>query len=76
MAIIRSSERIVIPERGARLGNFGVVDVNANETWVIASEWMQTHGPNYVMPVDNKYGSDNSVYVSKILWNLPNALKP
>ncbi|WP_298868616.1 exo-alpha-sialidase [uncultured Gimesia sp.] len=76
IAIIRSSERIVIPERGARLGNFGIVDVNANETWVIASEWMQTHGPNYVMPVDNKYGSDNSVFVSKILWSQPNALKP
>lgn len=75
MAIIRSSERTLVPERGARLGNFGVVDVNANETWVIVSEWMQTHGPNYVMPVDNKYGSDNSVYVSKILWNQPNTLK-
>lgn len=75
MAIIRNSERILVPERGARLGNFGVVDVNANETWVIVSEWMQTHGPNYIMPADNKYGADNSVYVSKILWNQPNTLK-
>jgi len=74
MAIIRSSERVLVPERGARLGNFGVVDVNKNETWVIVSEWMQRHGPDYVMPVDNKYGSDNSVYVSKILWNRPNRL--
>lgn len=72
MAIIRSSERVLVPERGARLGNFGVVDVNENETWVIVSEWMQRHGPDYVMPVDNKYGSDNSVYVSKILWSKPN----
>jgi len=75
MAIIRSSERIVVPERGARLGNFGVVDVNPNETWIIASEWMQTHGPNYVMPVDNSYGADNSVHVSKILWNQPNTIR-
>ncbi|MEQ8638198.1 sialidase family protein [Gimesia maris] len=74
MAIIRDSERILVPERGARLGNFGVVDVNENETWVIVTEWMQRFGPDYIMPVDNKYGSDNSVYVSKILWKRPNQL--
>lgn len=74
MAIIRDSERILVPERGARLGNFGVVDVNENETWVIVTEWMQRFGPDYVMPVDNKYGSDNSVYVSKILWKRANKL--
>ncbi|MCA9005545.1 MAG: exo-alpha-sialidase [Planctomycetaceae bacterium] len=74
MAIIRDSERILVPERGARLGNFGVVDVNENETWVIVTEWMQRFGPDYIIPVDNKYGSDNSVYVSKILWKRPNQL--
>ncbi|WP_417377807.1 sialidase family protein [Gimesia sp.] len=74
MAIIRDSERILVPERGARLGNFGVVDVNEDETWVIVTEWMQRFGPDYVMPVNNKYGSDNSVYVSKILWKKPNRL--
>ncbi len=74
MAIIRDSERILVPERGARLGNFGVVDVNENETWVIVTEWMQRFGPDYIMPVDNKYGSDNSVYVSKILWKRANKL--
>ena len=74
MAVIRDSEYILVPERGARLGNFGVVDVNENETWVIVTEWMQRFGPDYVMPVDNKYGADNSVYVSKILWKKPNRL--
>lgn len=74
MAVIRDSECILVPERGARLGNFGVVDVNENETWVIVTEWMQRFGPDYVMPVDNKYGADNSVYVSKILWKKPNRL--
>lgn len=74
MAIIGDSERILVPDRGARLGNFGVVDVNENETWVIVTEWMQRNGPDYVMPVDNKYGSDNSVFVSKLLWKKPNRL--
>ncbi len=33
--VIRSTERILIPERGAGLGNaFGVTEVNEHETWV------------------------------------------
>ncbi|MEQ9407562.1 MAG: exo-alpha-sialidase [Fuerstiella sp.] len=71
--IIRSTERILVPERGARLGNFGVATVSPNETWVTVTEWMQTWGPNYVMPVDNKYGADNSIHIAKIKWNGPSA---
>ena len=74
MAVIRSSERVLVPQRGARLGNFGVTDVGPSETWVVVSEWMQTRGPNFIIPVDNKYGADNSVFVSKIKWNRPNSL--
>jgi len=67
--LLRKTEQILIPERGARLGNFGVVDVSRNETWVIAAEWMQPRPPRG-MP--EKYGSDNSVFVAKIRWNHPN----
>jgi hypothetical protein len=34
---------------------------------------MQTKGPHIVIPPDNKYGADNSVYVARILWEEPNA---
>ena len=37
------------------------------------AQWMQTWGPNIVIPPDNKYGADNSVYVARILWDQPNA---
>lgn len=72
LCVIRSTERILVPERGARLGNFGVTEVNENETWVTVAEWMQTWGPNIIIPPDNKYGSDNSVYVARIRWQRPN----
>ena len=72
--VIRSTERVLVPERGARLGNFAVSDVNKNETWVSVAEWMQRKGPDYVIPVDNELGADNSVYVAKIKWHEPNAL--
>ena len=72
LRVIRKTERILVPERGARLGNFGVTDVSPEETWVTVSEWMQTWGPNYVMKVNNKYGSDGSVFVARIHWSRPN----
>ncbi|WP_209329682.1 sialidase family protein [Lunatimonas salinarum] len=65
MVIIRETERILVPERGARLGNFGVTEISPEETWVTVSEWMQPEG------VD-KYGSDGSVFVARVRWNLPN----
>lgn len=73
LCVIRATERVLIPERGARLGNFGVTDVNENETWVTDAEWMQTWPPHYIMPPDNPYGADNSVYAARILWTKPNS---
>jgi lysophospholipase L1-like esterase len=61
LCILRATERILIPERGARLGNFAVTKVNDNETWVTVAEWMQPVGCE-------KYGSDNSIYVARIQW--------
>jgi hypothetical protein len=66
MAVIRETEQILVPERGARLGNFGVTDVTPDETWVTVSDWMQPRG------VD-KYGS-HGVFVARIQWNRPNGL--
>jgi hypothetical protein len=74
LRVLRETERILVPERGARLGNFGVTDVSAGETWVTVAEWMQTWGPNYVMPVDNPHGSDGSVWIARIQWDRENRL--
>lgn len=72
LQVIRSTEQVLIPERGARLGNFGVAEVTPSETWVVASEWMQTwRSPSHVMPVDNPYGADNSIHIAKIKWDGP-----
>ena len=45
LVVIRDTERIIIPETGTRMGNFGIVDVSPGETWVITTEWMQPHRP-------------------------------
>lgn len=73
LRVIRNTERVLVPERGARLGNFGVTEVNEHETWVTVAEWMQTWGPkasDYSIPM--KYGSNNAVFAARIIWEKPN----
>lgn len=65
LCVIRETEQALVPQRGARLGNFGVTHVSPAETWVTVAEWMQPRGCE-------KYGSDGSVYVARIHWNRPN----
>jgi hypothetical protein len=65
LRVLRKTERILVPERGARLGNFGVTDVSRDETWVTVSEWMQPEGVE-------KYGSEGAVFAARIHWNKPN----
>jgi hypothetical protein len=67
LQVIRHTEQALVPERGARLGNFGVIDISPEETWVTVSEWMQPKGVE-------KYGSDGSVYAARIQWDKPNGL--
>ncbi len=61
LCVVRETERILVPEHGARLGNFGVAQVSDDETWVTAAEWMQPAGCE-------QHGSDNTVFVARILW--------
>lgn len=67
LVVIRKTERELVPNRGARLGNFSVCNVNQDETWISVSEWMQP---------DNceQYGSDNTIWVARIKWSEPNNL--
>ncbi|MDO6438995.1 exo-alpha-sialidase [Cyclobacterium sp. 1_MG-2023] len=67
LSVIRKTEKILVPERGARLGNFGITDISPNETWVTVSEWMQPSGVE-------KHGSDGSIFIARIHWDQPNKL--
>lgn len=67
LCILRDTERILVPEAGARLGNFGVTQFSPEETWVTVTEWMQPRGVE-------KYGSDNRVFVARLIWSEPNEL--
>lgn len=62
LRVQRATERVLIPEKGARLGNFGVTVVSSEETWVTVTEWMQPEGVE-------KHGSDNRIWVAKLVWD-------
>jgi hypothetical protein len=59
MRLLRDTEVEIVPEKGARLGNFGVTSYKNGGALIMAAEWMQPIGCE-------KYGSDNNIYLSKI----------
>jgi hypothetical protein len=69
LQIIRASEKVVVPERGAELGNFGACSINENESWVTVSEGM-------FMKDSKARGAEGATLVARILWSKPNLPNP
>jgi hypothetical protein len=67
LCLLRDSERILVPELGARLGNFQVTDVNDNEAWVTVAEWMQYGGKPDEWQQCAKYGSNNTLWRARVI---------
>lgn len=66
LVVLRATERELVPNKGAQLGNFAVVDVNERETWVTTSEGMAPGNPA-------RYGSNGRVYAARLCWERANA---
>jgi hypothetical protein len=69
LTVMRATERILVPEHGARLGNSGVTEISENETWVTVAEWMQTNPPMRVIAPDNPWDANNRVYAARIRFD-------
>jgi hypothetical protein len=73
--VLRSTERELVPNHGAQLGNFGTVNASKHESWVITSEHMQGDAKK---PLDllltEKRGANARVYLARIRWDAPNRL--
>ncbi len=65
LVVLRATERELVPNKGAQLGNFAVVDVSERETWVTTSEGMAPGNPA-------EYGANGRVYAARIIWGKPN----
>jgi hypothetical protein len=69
LVVLRATERILVPERGATLGNFGVVTVSPHETWVTVGEGMHAKDAR-------ERGANGRVYAARIQWSRPNTFTP
>ena len=65
LKVIRSTERILIPERGATLGNFGAVPITEQESWVTVNEGIWDDSIR-------ARGAKGALYVARVRWATPN----
>lgn len=61
LQVIRATERVVIPERGATLGNFGASRINACEFWVTVGEGIWNDEIR-------ARGAKGALYLARIAW--------
>ncbi len=67
LCVLRATERVLIPERGATMGNFGACPIDENESWVTVGEFMIGDQPH-------ARGANGSVFAARVLWSRPNRL--
>ncbi|MEO1996642.1 MAG: nitrilase-related carbon-nitrogen hydrolase, partial [Planctomycetaceae bacterium] len=60
--VVRSTEKVLIPERGATLGNFGAVAINENESWVTVCEGIWGEA-------GRKRGATGALFVARVIWS-------
>jgi lysophospholipase L1-like esterase len=63
--VIRATEKVLMPERGVMLGNFGGAAITPNESWVTDAEYMDE---GKVHP----RGANGSVFAARVQWSQPN----
>ena len=66
--LVRETEFPLVPELGARLGNYCVADADG-ESWLVTAEWMQPQGCE-------RYGSDNSLWLVKVWPEMSDTRSP
>ncbi|HJN17129.1 MAG TPA: sialidase family protein, partial [Armatimonadota bacterium] len=59
--VIRETERVLVPERGAALGNFGAAPISAGESWVTVSEGIWSDDAR-------NRGAMGATFVSRVKW--------
>lgn len=69
LQVLRHTERSLLPERGAMLGNFGAASITPNESWVTDSEYIEGGKAH-------PRGADGTTWLGRVKWSRPNQLIP
>ncbi|MBX7075421.1 MAG: hypothetical protein K1X71_19940 [Pirellulales bacterium] len=68
LRVLRATEKIVIPERGGELGNFGANAASENEAWVTVGEGVWNDDAR-------RRGAKGTVFIGHIQWSRPDRLR-
>ena len=68
LRVVRSSEKIIIPERGGEFGNFGANAATPAESWVTVGEGVWGDEAR-------QRGAKGTVFIAHIEWSWPNQLR-
>lgn len=64
LEVLRATERVLVPERGAELGNFGAAAIDADESWATVSEGLWDAD-------SRRRGAKGATFVARVLWKSP-----
>lgn len=67
LQVMRATEQVLMPERGATLGNFGATAVTMHESWVTDSEGIWDSAAR-------KRGAKGATFLARVRWSKPNRL--
>lgn len=59
LCVVRSTEQVLIPERGAMLGNFGAASIDSHQAWVTDAEY-------YLGTRPHPRGADGTVWLARV----------
>lgn len=65
--VIRETEQILMPQRGATLGNFGAATITEHESWVTDAEGVWDDNAR-------KRGAEGARFLARVIWSKPNRL--
>lgn len=65
--VIRATEKVLMPERGVMLGNFGASAITKDESWVTDAEYVVGDKPH-------PRGADGTVWTARVIWSEKNRL--
>lgn len=65
LRVMRATEQILMPDRGAAFGNFGAAAITEGESWVTDTEGMFGKAAR-------ERGAEGATYLARVVWGKPN----
>jgi hypothetical protein len=67
LQVLRNTEQVVLPERGAMMGNFGAAEIHPHEWWITVGENLLPQRTAQRTRPDPR-GADGSVLLARLIW--------